>query len=182
MTEQDRNPALPVRRPSRPCWPWFLGGVVVLAILANLTGITPYGILMHKDDHVGASNRCSAGKTTLAEARQRSTTLLTEAANAVAAGALLKAPRIDSRHAEGHNLDECFTVTGYQDLPDSIERQAGTAARIADLWTGAGYQKLSRLPSGPWTATSSSLMRQGTADCGSLLRRPQSRHDTPGLT
>lgn len=143
MTEQDRNLALSVRRPSRRRWPWFLGGVVVLAILANLTGITPYGILMHKDDHVGASNRCSAGKTTLAEAQQRSTTLLTEAANAVAAGALLKAPRIDSRHAEGRNLDECFTVTGYQDLPDSIERQAGTAARIADLWTGAGYQKLS---------------------------------------
>ena len=143
MTDQDRSPALPVQRPSRRRWPWFLGGVVLLATIANLTGITPYGILMRNNDHAGTSSRCPTSKTTLAQAQLRSTTLLTEAANSVAAGAPLKAPRIDSRHAEGHNLDECFTVTGYQDLPDSVERQAGTATRIEGLWTGAGYQKLS---------------------------------------
>lgn len=142
MTDQDRNPARPVQRPRRR-WPWFVGGLVVIAIVANLSGITPYGILMDNDDHAGASSRCPAGKTTLAQAQLRSTTLLTEAANSLAAGAPLTAPRFDSRHAEGHNLDQCFTVTGYQDLPDSVARQAGVAARIGDLWTGAGYQKLS---------------------------------------
>jgi hypothetical protein len=132
-----------VTAPRRRRWPWAVAGVAVLAVALTVAGVSPYGILMHNDDHAGASRGCRHAAGIVAQAEERSGKILSQAAGSVvAAGTALSAPRLTTQSAAGGESG-CLTVSGFQDLPDAHMAQAAVTAKLDAAWSAAGYARVS---------------------------------------